>query len=95
MDLQVDWLVADVARRDSSFVVFELQGVTFIDGSGLRALAETQRRALASAGGVRLVAPSSCVRRLIMLAGSDQTYRVFDTMQEALSKPLDHAGRAS
>ena len=81
MDLQADRLVAEVVRHGAAFVVFELQGVTFIDGSGLHVLAETQRRAVASSGGVRLVAPSSCVRRLLLLAGSDEQFRVFDTVR--------------
>lgn len=95
MDLQVDPLVARIGLRGCSFVVFELHGVTFIDGSGLRVLAETRRRAVASSGGVRLVAPSACVRRLLLLAGAAVKFPVFDTVHQALSKPLERAGHAS
>jgi anti-anti-sigma factor len=73
----------------------EMHGVTFIDGSGLRVLAGAQRRAVASSGGVRLVATSPCVRPLLVLAGAGEKFRVFDTVHQALSKPLDRAGHAS
>ena len=94
MDIQADSLVADVVSHDPPFVVFELQGVTFIDASGLRVLAESQRRAAAAAGVVRLAAPSPCVRRFLALAGSTVTFSVFDIPQMALSTPLNQAGPA-
>ena len=93
MDIQADPLLAYLVDRDFSHVVFELHGVTFMDASGLRVLSEAQRHAAASHGGVRLVAPSRCVRKILTLSGADQEFRVYDTMQEAVSKPVDETGR--
>jgi anti-anti-sigma factor len=90
MDLQV---AALLHGTDAQLVVFDLHKVTFMDGSGLSAIEETQRHTASTGGCVRLVALSRPVRRLLMLAGAAQSFPLFDTVDEATSTPLDPAGQ--
>jgi anti-sigma B factor antagonist len=92
MDLQVVPLIPDLVGSDASRAVFELHGVTFMDASGLGAIAETQRQAVAAGGCVRLVAPSTQARRLLMLAGSERAFPSFDSVEAAMSTPFDSPG---
>ncbi|MEV7969088.1 STAS domain-containing protein [Sphaerisporangium sp. NPDC088356] len=50
-------------------LVLDLSEVTFMDASGLGALMAARRRSLLLGGGVRLVAPSSPVRRVLEASG--------------------------
>jgi anti-sigma B factor antagonist len=91
MDIQTLPLVADLPGRNATHVLFELHGVTFLDASGLGMMVDSQRRALEGGGCVRVVAPSRQVRRLLMLTGSDRTFLLFDSLDEAVSVPVDAA----
>ncbi|MET0525271.1 MAG: STAS domain-containing protein [Nocardioides sp.] len=87
MDIQVVPLVPPNFGGAESFVVFELRGVTFMDAGGLGVIAATSRQANEGGGCVRLVAPSRPAQRLLSLARSDQTFGVFDGLDEAVSTP--------
>ncbi|MFC4584860.1 STAS domain-containing protein [Sphaerisporangium corydalis] len=50
-------------------LVLDLSGVTFMDASGLGALMAARRRSLLLGGGMRIVAPSSPVRRVLEASG--------------------------
>jgi anti-sigma B factor antagonist len=50
-------------------LVLDLSEVTFMDASGLGALMAARRRSLLLGGGLRLVAPSSSVRRVLEASG--------------------------
>lgn len=70
MDLQAGPLVHALIHDETSHVAFELDGVTFLDASGLGVLLDVRRR-VGDAGVVQLVAPSAPVRRLLELTGSE------------------------
>ena len=89
MDVQVIPLLADLVGRDTSRVVLDLHGVTFMDAQGLGSMVDTHRRVLAAGGSVRLVAPSSSVRRLLAMTGCDRMFRTFDSLEQAATTPLD------
>lgn len=50
-------------------VRLDLSGVEFVDSSGLRVLIDAHRRLVAAGGGLRLVALSEPVRRLLEISG--------------------------
>ena len=87
MDLQAGPLLSDVGD-DPFFAVFDLQGVNFMDCSGLRVLQNAQRRALAAGGSVRLAAVSKQALRLLMLTRLDRAFPLFDSVRDATSLPL-------
>lgn len=89
MDIQVLPLMVDLRGLDARHVIFELHGVTFLDACGLSMMADSQRRALASGGCVRVVAPSRQARRFLRIAGSEREFLMFDSLDDAISMPVD------
>ena len=63
------------AQRPELLVV-DLQGVTFIDGAGMKALLELARRAPLRGTHVRVENPSAAIRRLFQLTAIDQSLEV-------------------
>ncbi|WP_214415956.1 STAS domain-containing protein [Sphaerisporangium fuscum] len=55
--------------RSHATIVLDLSEVTFMDASGVSALLAARRRSVRLGGGVRLVAPSSSVCRVLEAAG--------------------------
>lgn len=86
-------LVAEVVASDTERYVFDLHAVTFMDARGLGMVIDTQRRALDAGGAVRLVAPSSAVRRVLTITGCCDYFRTFDTVHEAVMSPIDRDRR--
>ena len=89
MDCQALPLVEELVPTGSSFVIFTLGGITFIDAAGLGVIAETGRQAVAAGGCLRLVSPSRPARRLLRLTGQDRTLPQFDTLRAAVSTPFE------
>jgi len=84
---------ASVARlRDRLFplaatgrpLVADLDRVTFIDATGLGALAGAARRAAAAGTSLRVVCARPRIRRLFRVAGLDQAVPLAGTLDEAL-----------
>ena len=76
-DLSVERLfveiVTDGVLRDAhSSVVLDLDGITFLDSSGIRALLLTRKQALASGTRLPLRRPSTPVRRVTITAVVDR-----------------------
>ena len=88
MDLQAQPLVAERVG-DSTRVVLDLHGVTFMDAKGLATLVDLQRRTRRIGGCVRLVAPSPRVWRVLRLTGCDHIFQTFDSLPPAMSFPLE------
>ena len=86
LDLQAVPLL-DAIGSDPCFVVLDLREVTFIDCSGIRALLDARRRAVAAGGAVRLAAPPRHVRRLLELTHLGRAFPAFDSVAEAMAEP--------
>lgn len=91
LDLQAVPLL-DTLGIDPCFVVLDLHGVTFMDCSGVRALLEARRRAVAAGGSVHLAAPSEHVRTLLRLTHLGRALPVFDSVSEAIATPVADGG---
>lgn len=89
MDIQALPLVADLLRGRVVGVVLELHAVTFMDASGLGMMVDVQRRTRDAGGCLRLAAPSSSVRKVLVLTGCDRSFRTFDSLVRAVSAPMD------
>ncbi len=88
MDLLAVPAVSHAVDPAARHVVFDLRGVTFIDGCGLGILLDSRWRAVRSGGEVRLVAPSRTTHRLLLLTGKDREFRQFDSVAAAVSSPF-------
>ena len=83
---------ADVKRLFSSTVadghshlVVNLEGVTYIDSSGLSALVSGLRTARQAGGDLRIAAAGVQPSALFVLTSLDQVFRLYPTVEEALS----------
>ena len=70
----------------SSYVVFDLGLVTFIDASFLNFLAETVNERGRGRGAVRVANPSPQARRLLALTSLDRKLAVFESLGHALAE---------
>lgn len=59
----------DVRIAEGREVVLDLAGISFLDSSGIRAIAETLRRSGAEGFGLRISAASETVERLLEMTG--------------------------
>jgi anti-sigma B factor antagonist len=73
----------DAVRDVSPHVVLDLTGVSFMDSTGLKVLLSVQRRAHLAGGSFGVVGPSRSVRKLLSLTGLEQTFPIYDTVDEA------------
>ena len=72
-------------RRHGPAICVDLQGVTFLDCSGINALLATARRARLEGGRMRVTSPSAPTRRVIGLLG----------LQNVLTSVDEQAGDAA
>lgn len=75
---------ATVEGGDSRLVV-DLEGVTYIDSSGLSALVSGLRTARQAGGDLRIGAAGEQPSALFVLTSLDQVFRLYPTVEEALS----------
>ncbi|MDI1454795.1 STAS domain-containing protein [Streptomyces sp. NPDC003388] len=64
-------------------LVLDLEGVPFMDSSGLRVIVQTVNEMRNIDGSVSLAAPSQVVRRVLDLTGVGMTCRIFDSADAA------------
>lgn len=76
-----------VAATPQGLVVVALDGVSYFDSQGVRALLRAQQRLAASRCRLAVVAPAgSTIRRLIEVAGLGTALPLFNTVGEAIAQ---------
>jgi len=73
-----------VARGEQNYVI-DLGDVTFMDSSGLAALARLYKRIRIGRGDVRLCSLRGEMRRIIELIRFDRVFEIFDNREAALN----------
>jgi anti-sigma B factor antagonist len=74
----------DLVLRGERNYVIDLSGVTFMDSSGLAALAKLYKRIRIGQGDVRLCGLRGELRRIIELTRFDRVFDIFDDRAAAL-----------
>jgi anti-sigma B factor antagonist len=69
----------------SACVIIDMRRVSFVDSTGLGVLIGARTRAGESGGSVSLVAPPQSVRRLLVGTQLQQSFPVFETLDDAVS----------
>ena len=64
-------------------ILIDLEGVTFIDSSGLGVLVGGLRRAKENSGAIRLVCSRDNVLKIFRITGLDKVFPIFTDAQEA------------
>lgn len=67
-----------IAASDREHLVIDMQGVEFVDSSGLRVLIEAHKSMRASDRTMQLSNPSAAVNRLLQISGIDDYLNVVD-----------------
>jgi anti-sigma B factor antagonist len=88
MDIQLGPLMPDLVGSDAAHVVLALNKVSFMDASGIGVLMRSRRKAVLAGGEVRLAAPSTKVRKLLRITGTDRVFRTFQSLDEAMAAPM-------
>lgn len=73
---------AEALRDVSPHLVVDLTDVTFMDSTGLKVLLAVQRRTELAAGSLAIVGTARSVRKVFTLTGLDQTFALYDTLDE-------------
>ena len=73
------------AAKLASHVVIDLDGVTFVDSSGLGGLIAARTSARESGGSVSLVSPPPLVRRLLGSTRLHDVFAIHESVEEAIS----------
>lgn len=84
----IDLAVAPAIRKmleeaPSSWVIFDLGGVRFMDASGLGVLADALNRARSMGGAVRLVNPCMRVAKILEIARLDRVLPTYASLEAA------------
>ena len=86
---QLEAALNDAARVDVGAVVVSLEGTTYIDSQGVRALFAAGERLETMRQRLLLVARSgSTPHRILQIAGTETVYPVFDSIDAAVSFEL-------
>jgi len=64
-------------------IVVDLEGVGFIDSSGLGVLVGGLRRAKERSGAIRLVCTRDNILKIFRITGLDKVFPIFDTLEQA------------
>ncbi|WP_037763970.1 STAS domain-containing protein [Streptomyces sp. 142MFCol3.1] len=66
-------------------IVVDLSGVTFMDSTGIQALAATHRSTRSAHGWIRIAAPDNAVLRVIQIVGLDTIVACYPTLNQAIN----------
>ena len=83
-------LLLDNAMDDNPVchMVVNLEGVTYIDSSGLGVLLGRYKRLAATGGRVSLVSPGPRIRKILEISGLLRIMGQYETEEEAISKAV-------
>ncbi|HYM95755.1 MAG TPA: STAS domain-containing protein [Candidatus Sulfotelmatobacter sp.] len=79
-------VIADVVKADGRpRVVIDMEGVSFVDSTGLGSVISALKQIKSSQGELRLAAPNQQVRVVLELTTLDRVFPYYATVEEALS----------
>jgi len=75
--------LVDCIQNGSVDILVDLNGVSFIDSSGLGVLVGALRRARENSGTIRLVCTRENIMKVFRITGLDKVFPIFDSIEEA------------
>jgi anti-anti-sigma factor len=76
---EVRAIVSTIMERRPRTLVFDFDGITYLDSSGLGILVSAKKRLGEYGGELVIISSASCVRKALQLSGLEKIIRVFDT----------------
>jgi|SRR5450756_538948 anti-sigma B factor antagonist len=77
--------ISETVKNGHPKVVIDLEGVSFVDSTGLGSVIAALKQIRSSAGDLRLAAPNQQVRVVLELTTLDRVFPYFATVEEALT----------
>ena len=77
--------VGEVVRDGPTKVVIDMEGVSFVDSTGLGSVIAALKQIRGTQGELRLAAPNQQVRVVLELTTLDQVFPYYATVEEALT----------
>ena len=77
--------VGEAVKNGLPRLVIDMEGVSFVDSSGLGSVVAALKQARSSKGDLRLAAPNQQVRVVLELTTLDRVFPYFATVEEALT----------
>ena len=77
--------VSEAMKNGQPRLVIDMEGVTFVDSSGLGSVVSALKQVRTSKGDLRLAAPNHQVRVVLELTTLDRVFPYFATVEEALT----------
>jgi len=77
--------VSEAMKNGNPRLVIDMEGVTFVDSSGLGSVVSALKQLRTSKGDLRLAAPNQQVRVVLELTTLDRVFPYFATVEEALT----------
>ncbi len=77
--------VSEAMKNGQPRLVIDMEGVTFVDSSGLGSVVSALKQVRTSKGDLRLAAPNQQVRVVLELTTLDRVFPYFATVEEALT----------
>ncbi|HEY2436955.1 MAG TPA: STAS domain-containing protein [Solirubrobacteraceae bacterium] len=77
--------ISDVAKNGPPKVVIDMEGISFVDSTGLGSVIAVLKQIRNRRGELRLAAPNQQVRVVLELTTLDKVFPYFATLEEALA----------
>ena len=77
--------ITEAVKNDKPRLVIDLEGVSFVDSTGLGSVIAALKLVRSSKGDLRLAAPNQQVRVVLELTTLDRVFPYFATVEEALT----------
>jgi anti-sigma B factor antagonist len=74
----------DLVSGGSHLLVLDLEGLDFLDSTGLGAIISALKRARTNGGDLRLVCTQSRIRRLFEITALDKAFPLFPSLDDAI-----------
>jgi anti-sigma B factor antagonist len=77
--------VTEAMKGDQPRLIIDMEGVSFVDSSGLGSVVAALKQVRSSKGDLRLAAPNQQVRVVLELTTLDRVFPYYATVEEALT----------
>ena len=77
--------ISELPRNGPAKVVIDMEGVSFVDSTGLGSVIAALKQIRSSQGELRLAAPNQQVRVVLELTTLDRVFPYYATLEEALA----------
>ena len=77
--------ISDAVKSERARVVIDLEGVSFVDSTGLGSVIAALKQIKSSNGDLRLAAPNQQVRVVLELTTLDRVFPYYATVEDALT----------